>query len=271
MGISASSGNVESGARPTGHDRRLLRRSKRRMHSVVWYVAGIFAVAVLIVFAQMALYVRRAEPRDTRAILDRELRLNTLRPGERVVRTVRVFRRNGTEYFRRPRGMLVLTDQRLIYLGVPPRDVTGASDAPPIFDQREFAIDTLVRLKPSFVVLGFSRALNIESPAEDVTLGVASGGWPHAQLLRQAWDARHRKLMAIGVWGAKVRDARAHIEKELEEYAKRPVYHTVRPGDALGTIASWYETTPEAIQKANNLTGNKIKVGQQLLIQPRSG
>ena len=112
MGTTAS--NVEPGARPTGHDRRLLRRTKRRVRSAVWYFVGIFAVAFLIVIAQVALYVRRAEPRDTRAILDRELRMNTLRPGERVVRSVRVYRRNGTEYFRRTRGTLVLTDQRLI-------------------------------------------------------------------------------------------------------------------------------------------------------------
>lgn len=238
---------------------------------MAWYVAGIFAVAFLIVLVQVALYVRRAEPRDTRAILDRELRMNTLRPDEKVIRTVRVFRRNSAEYFRRTRGLLVLTDRRLIYLGVPPRDVTGAPDAPAIFDQREFPIDTLVTIEPSFVVLGLSRALKIESPEGDVVLGVASGGWPQAQMLRRAWDARHQKLATIGAWGAKVREARAHIERELEEYAKRPVYHTVRPGDALGTIASWYETTPEAIRRANNLSGNTIKVGQQLLIRPRSG
>lgn len=269
MGTTAS--NVEPGARPTGHDRRLLRRTKRRVRSAVWYVVGIFAVAFLIVVAQVALYVRRAEPRDTRAILDRELRMNTLRPDEQVVRSVRVYRRNGTEYFRRTRGMLVLTDQRLIYLGVPPRDVTGASDAPAIFDQREFAIDTLVTIDRSFAILGLSRALKIDSPEGEVTLGVASGGWPSAQLLQQAWEARHRKLVGIGVWGAKVREARAHIRSELAEYAKRPVYHTVRPGDALGSIASWYETTPEEIRRANNLSGNTIKVGQQLLIRPRSG
>ena len=269
MGITAS--NVESGAPPTGHDRRLLRRTKRRARSALWYVVGIVAVVLLIVIAQVALYVRRAEPRDSRAILDRELRMNTLRPGEQVVRSVRVFRRNGTEYFRRTRGMLVLTDQRLIYLGVPPRDVTGSSDAPAIFDQREFPIDTLVSIKGSFAILGLSRALKIDGPDGDVTLGVASGGGPGARLMRQAWDARHRKLRSIGVWGAKVREARAHIRSELAEYAKRPVYHTVRPGDALGSIASWYETTPEEIQRANNLTGNKIKVGQQLLIRPRSG
>jgi hypothetical protein len=194
-----------------------------------------------------------------------------LRPQEQIVRTVRVFRRNGTEYFRRTRGILVLTDRRLIYLGVPPRDVTGASDAPAIFDQREFPIDTLVRLKSSFAILGLSRAIKIDSPDGEVVLGVASGGWPQAKLLRQAWDARHKRLMAIGVWGSRVRDARAHLQKELDEYSKRPVYHTVRPGDALGSIASWYETTPEEIQRANNLTGNKIKVGQQLLNRPRSG
>jgi hypothetical protein len=108
----------------------LLQRSPRRVPTGVWYAAAALGAALVIVLAQVAIYTQRSEPRDARAIVERELRMNTLQPGERVVRTVNVFRRAGTDYFRRTRGMLVLTDRRLIYLGAPPRDVTGASDAP---------------------------------------------------------------------------------------------------------------------------------------------
>jgi hypothetical protein len=118
-------------------------------------------------------------------------------------------------------------------------------------------------------MLGFSRALRIESPEGTVNLAVPSGSWEKAQLMRQAWDVRHKKLYAIGVWAQRVRDARAQLQKELEAYRRQPVYHTVRPGDAISSIASWYETSPEKIQQLNGLVGNKIKVGQKLLI--RSG
>jgi LysM repeat protein len=222
------------------------------------------------VLAQLAMYTHGRQPRDVQLIVDRELRMNTLQPGERVLRTVAVFRRNAADYYRQTRGLLVLTDRRLLYLGVPPRDITGASDQPPTFDQREFRIDTLVRLKPSFAVIGFARALKVESPDEnDVKVGIPSGSWQHAQLMRQAWDARHKTLQGIGVWAQRVRDARGQLQKELAAYRRQPVYHVVRPGDAISSIASWYETSTDSIAALNGIVGNKIKVGQRLLI--RSG
>jgi hypothetical protein len=225
---------------------------------------------LLVILTQLVLYLHRHQPRDVPAIVERELRMNTLKPGERVVRSVPVFRRNGVDYFRATRGMLVLTDRRLIYLGVPPRDITGASDAPPTFDQHVFRFDTLTKLEPSFAMLGFSRAIRVESPEETLNLGVPSSSWQKAQLMRLAWEGRSQRLYAIGAWAKRVRDARAELEKQLAEYRKQPVYHIVRPGDALSSIASWYETSPEKIQELNGLTGNKIKVGEKLLIRKGS-
>jgi hypothetical protein len=265
MATSASPTDVEQ-PKPRGP---LLRRSHHSVPVAVWYTLAAFGFALLVFAAQLVLYLRRHEPRDARTIIERELRLNTLQPGERVVRTVPVFRRNGVDYFRATRGLLVLTDKRLIYLGAPPRDITGASDGPPTFDQRQFPVDTLTRLEPSFGMLGFSRALRIESPEGTVNLGIPSGAWQQAQLMRVAWDERHKKLYAIGAWAKQVRDARAQLQRQLETYRRQPVYHIVRPGDAISSIASWYETSAEKIQELNGLVGNKIKVGQKLLI--RSG
>jgi hypothetical protein len=261
-GIPASGG-------PVTPRRSFLRRSRKRVPAGAWYLIAAFGVALLVVVAQLVLYSRRREPRDARAVLDRELATNTLRPGERVVRSVPVYRRGGAEYFRRTSGLLVLTDRRLVYLGAAPRDPTSAADAPPNFDQRDFRIDTLVNLKPSFAVMGLSRALDVESPEGSLELGVPSTAWAGAQVMRQAWDARQRRLRLIGAWGQRVRTARADLQKVLAEYKKQPVYHIVRAGDAISSIADWYETTPQEIAQLNGIVGNKIKVGQRLLI--RSG
>lgn len=270
MATSVSSSPVDQSGRD--HDpanEPLLRRPRRRIPFAVWFALAAFGFALVIILVQLALHTSRSEPRDARAIVDRELRMNTLQPGERVLRSVPVFRRNASDYFRQTRGLLVLTDRRLIYLGAPPRDITGASDGPPTFDQQAFRIDTLVRLRRSVALLGFARALEVDSPEGKLNLGIPSGAWPQAQLMRQAWDARHKRLQAIGAWGARVREARAQLQKKLEEYRRQPVYHVVRPGDAISSIASWYETSPDSIAQLNGIVGNKIKVGQRLLI--RSG
>lgn len=270
MAPTASSVDAGQSERDDGGLRPLLRRTRRSIPSGVWYALAALGFAVVVFLVQLALYLRRHEPRDARAIVERELTTNTLQQGERVIRTVPVFRRNAADYFRQTRGLLVLTDRRLIYLGAPPRDITGATDGPPTFDQREFRIDTLVKIERSFALLGFARALAIESPDGVVKLGIPSGSWPRAQLMRQAWDTRHKKLSSIGVWANRVRDARADLQKQLEAYRKQPVYHVVRPGDAISAIASWYETSVDSIAQLNGVVGNRIKVGQRLLIRQGS-
>lgn len=259
---------VEPGATdsPSGS---LLRRSTRRVPHGFWYALVAIGVALAIVLVQIVLYQQRTEPRDSRAIVQRELRLNTLMRGERVVREVPVFRRTGTDYFRQTRGLLVLTDRRLIYLGAPPRDVTGATDAPPTFDQRIFRIDTLVKLESGFSTLGLARALQIRAPEGNLELAVPSGSWQKAKLMQQAWAGRHVRLAGIGVWAARVRDARATLAGVLEAYRKEPISHVVRPGDAISSIAAWYEVPVDQVRALNGIEGNKIKVGQRLLI--RSG
>lgn len=244
-----------------------IRRSREKIPHGVWYGLVALGVAMLVVLAQILLYQQRREPRDARAIIDRELRTNTLVPGERVLRTVPVFRRSMVDYFRATRGVLVLTDRRLVYLGAPPRDITGPADAPPTFVQRDFPIDTLVRVKSSFSIMGMSRALTIDSPTGSLKVGIASGGRDEAEQMRASWAERHKQRYALGVWAGKVRDARAQLGAILDNYRRQPVYHVVRPGDALSSIASWYEVTPDEIREKNGFTGITIKVGQRLLIR----
>jgi hypothetical protein len=242
-------------------------RPRRTIPTGVWYALAALGCALVIVLVQVVVFTSRVEPRDARAIVERELRMNTLQPGERILRAVPVSRRSGADYFRRTRGLLVLTDRRLLYLGAAPRDVTGPADPAPTFDQREFPIDTLVSMNRAFPMLGFMRGLGLTSPYGNLTVGVPGSAWPEAQALRRDWAARHRTLGEIGVWAQKVRDARKGLEAILTEYRKSPVYHVVRPGDAISSIAAWYEVTPDEIRQLNGIEGNKIKVGQRLLIR----
>lgn len=270
MATSASSvGAEQPDATPPAPRRPLLRRAHHNVPAGVWYALGALGVAVLVIVVQLAVHAVKSDPRNARAIVERELHLNTLQPGERVIRMVPVFRRNAVDYYRQTRGYLVLTDKRLVYLGAPPRDITGSSDAPPTFDQREFPVDTLTKLEPSYAMLGFARAIRIEAPNETLKLGVQRSSWPKAQLMRESFSSRYRKLEGLGQWAARVRSARAQLQKIVADYRKQPVYHVVRPGDALGSIAAWYEVTPDQIRQQNGIAGNTIKVGQRLLI--RSG
>jgi hypothetical protein len=242
-------------------------RTRRTIPTGVWYALAALGCALIIVVVQVVVFTSRVEPRDARMIVERELRMNTLVPGERVLRSVPVSRRSGADYFRLTRGLLVLTDRRLLYLGAAPRDVTGPADPAPTFDQREFPIDTLVVMSRAFPMLGFMRGLSLASPYGNLKVGVPGSAWAEAQALRKDWDARHRTLGEIGAWAQKVRDARKGLEGILAEFRKSPVYHVVRPGDAISSIAAWYEVTPDEIRQLNGIEGNKIKVGQRLLIR----
>src|SRR5581483_2937296 len=117
----------------TGRRRPPRIKKKRRIQPATLYGATFAALVILAILVQFAVHIVRADPRDTRVIAERELRLNTLQPGEHVYRMVSVFQRPVIDYFRATRGILALTNRRLLYLGVEPRDLLAAPDLPPTF------------------------------------------------------------------------------------------------------------------------------------------
>jgi len=173
------------------------RRKRRRAPYPIWlkYLVVTLALAVVLSLAQIALQAYRADPRDARVFAERELRLTILRPTERVAASVSVWQRPLIDYFRATRGILVVTDAppdsthpvggRLIYLGLQPRDPLSPADAPPTFDEREWPIDTLVRLTPTRTFFFVAPALEIAAPREPrLVLGYPAGAarWRQAAL-----------------------------------------------------------------------------------------
>lgn len=229
--------------------------------------AALIALATL---AQFAVHMARTNPRDARTIAERELRVNTLTPDERVVRSVSVFQRPGIDYFRATRGLLVLTTKRLLYLGLQPRDLLAAPDMPPMFVERDFPIDTLVRVSSGRTFFGLAHAIVIRTPSAKLRLGVPADAWPKAKLMIIAMDVRHDRAVAEGVRQRKLR-AQAEAERRAAEAeAAKPKYYTVERGDALGSIATMWNTTPDKLQQWNHLPSNRIRVGEVLMVKPET-
>jgi len=246
-----------------------LKRKRRRMRPAMRYATIAGCVLAVGLLAQFAIHTYRTEPRNTSAIAERELRLNTLVDGERVVRLVAVFQRPWIDYFRATRGLLVLTDRRLLFLGLEPRDLLGAGDSPPTFTEHDFPVDTAVQIRPGRTFFGIAKALVIDTPEGSFRYGVPSQAWGKASLLLHSVAARHERLVAIGVNQAKQRAAIEEQKKLALQQAAKPKYYTVKHGDALSSIAARWNTTPDHLRQWNNIEGNRIRVGQALLVKPK--
>jgi hypothetical protein len=247
-----------------------LKRRRRRMRPAIRYALMGAAVIVFALLVQFAIHTYRTEPRDTSAIAERELRLNTLGDGERVVRIVAVFQRPWIDYFRATRGLLVLTDRRLLFLGLEPRDLLGSGDSPPTFTEHDFQVDTSVQLRPGRTFFGIAKAVVVETPEGSYRYGIPSQAWGKANLLLHAITARHERLAVIAEKQAMRRAAVESQRRTAAREASKAKYYTVKRGDALATIASRWNTTPDTLRAWNHISGSKIRVGQTLLVKPQT-
>jgi hypothetical protein len=257
------------------------RRKRRRAPYPIWlkYLVVSLVLAVVLSLAQIALQAYRADPRDARVFAERELRLTTLRPNERVVASVSVWQRPLIDYFRATRGILVVTDApsdaahpvggRLIYLGLQPRDPLSPADAPPTFDERDWPIDTLVRVTPTRTFFYVANALSIAPPREPrLVMGYPAGAAADAGAVRSAIAKKYATLRAVGWQRREARRARDRARLVQIYEGRRAWYHTVKRGEALSSVANLYGTSPDSVRQWNNLVGDRIRIGQSLLVKP---
>lgn len=228
---------------------------------------GVLVLAVMI--AQFTYHNYRTTPRDARAITERELRLSVLQPGERPLHTVSVLRRSPLDYYRATRGLLVLTDKRLLYLGLMPRDLVASPDAPAAFEQREFPLDTLHEVRPGRAIFFTVPGIVIRKPGPDVRLAVPSDQRDEAAALVSVLGQRYAATRAAAQGQESERERVEAARKAAEAKARAAVYHDVQRGEALASIARRYQVTPEYLQQINNLPNANIRVGQRLLIKPK--
>jgi len=226
-------------------------------------VATQVAIVVVLIVAGVGVHVYRTQPRPARTFVERELHGGVLAKGESVLKVVTVFRRRASDYFRATRGILALTDRRLVYVGLAPRDVLGPEEPLPVFETREFAIDTMLNASSSRTLLGAARALVLERHGDRTAFGVPDDEWLDARSIMSSIAARQTVQRGEA--------ERIRRQRAAADSARRaPTWHVVKRGEALSTIASMYGTTPERLRELNSLAGDKIKAGQRLLVKPQT-
>src|SRR4051812_41973500 len=239
----------------------------RRLSPATKYTVGFVIIAALAIAAEFGIHAMNTEPRDSRVIAERELTVNVLAPGERVVDAISVYRRTPVDYFRATRGVLVLTNKRMVFLGLRPRDLLAPSDAPPTFDEREFPLDTLVGVETGRALAGLTKGIVVRTPNETLRLGVPSTAWTEAQKLASVMTKRRQVAHLNSATQESMRKAADADWKRAVAAWKKPQYYTVRRGDALGSVATQWNTTPEQLMRLNKLADNKIRIGQTLLVR----
>jgi LysM repeat protein len=239
----------------------------KRMSPAAKYAAVLVSVAVLIIIVQLVLHSMRTEPRDSRLIADRELTVNVVEPGETVLQVVSVVRRTPVDYFRATRGILALTSKRIVFLGLRPRDMLAPSDAPPAFEQQDFPLDTAVKVKTGRVMGWLSKGIIVDTPDETIRLAVPGTAWPDAQKLASRMGSTREVAVASARRQEELRKVADAEWKRAVEAWNKPQYYTVRRGDALGSVATTWNTTTEKLQQINKLPDNRIRVGQTLLVR----
>jgi LysM repeat protein len=76
-------------------------------------------------------------------------------------------------------------------------------------------------------------------------------------------DHVNRRLDAQRVEAIRERRIRAAVKALIDA----PIYYVVKRGDAISTIANRFDTTPDYIRKWNNLTGDKVRIGDRLIVK----
>lgn len=234
---------------------RLLRFIKRAIVGFVVVVAG------MAVFGY-AVFMRTVDARGAYTAASRELNGGMLHFGERVERFTKAYQRRPTDYYRATNGLLVATNDRLIFIGVAPTDKLANEDAPATILQYEFPNDTLLSLEKE-------RLYGLTAGGVVITHGGRTGEFAAADGSEASLDSLidhvNTRLVAQKTEAAREVRIRAAAAAVVDE----PLYYVVRRGDALSTISKKFDTTPEQIRAWNNLTGDRVKIGQQLTVKPK--
>jgi hypothetical protein len=228
---------------------------------VVLLTAGVATLVVVLGIVGYVFFMRSVDLPEARAIAERELRSGTLRFGEQVERAAHVYIRRPSDYYRGANGVLAATNERLIFIGVAPRGNFDSPDAPPVILQQEFTSDTVLRLRPSRIFFGTTRGVIAERGGQEGRYGATSRHWHELEELSSYVNRLHESQRAQAARERRLREAVARIVAE-------PLYYTVKRGDAISTIANWFGTTVEDLQRWNNLEGTRIRIGEQLLVKP---
>ncbi|MBA3656647.1 MAG: LysM peptidoglycan-binding domain-containing protein [Gemmatimonadaceae bacterium] len=235
---------------------RSFRFLKRALIGTVILFAGILAFGYFF-------FMRHADAPRAWTAADREITSGMLRYGEKVERKARTFQRRASEYYRGSNGMLYATSERIIFVGVVPASNTRSEDSPDVIITSEFPNDTTLNMDLRRVYLMSSHGVKVSYPGKVDEIFAA---YPRET---DAMDSLvinvNRRLAAMKDTAALERRLRDAVQKLIRE----PLYYRIRSGDALSVVARKFSTTPEKLKEWNKLSGDRVRIGDSLLVKPR--
>lgn len=234
-------------------------RTRRWWLRVVARLTGTSLGLVVLVGAVIAwLVTLRPDVPAARRLAAQELQL-VLEPREQVVTTTWASRRAWWDGFRETYGILALTDRRVVFVGIPPRELLSPERGPQEFVVQQLPVEGGLVAERRRVDLGTAAGLELRH--DDRRLVFRSDD--------AEGTARFVTRLAVRDAGVRRADSLALRTRRYERaVAAREVWHVVAAGDALSSIAARYGTTEDRLVRWNGLTTTRIRVGQRLLVKP---
>jgi hypothetical protein len=223
---------------------------------------GLAVVLVGLVMFGYFFFMRHVDAPKAWAAADRELQGGVLHYGEKVERKAKVFMRRPTDYYRGSNGILYATNDRLIFIGVAPGDKFENADAPATILSQEFPNDTLLKMRAGRLYYLTAHGVTVTRP------GVASGKFAALGSQAAALDSLVNYVNTIHDAQRTAAAKERRLRQAVAALINQPLYYTVKRGDALFSIARKFETTPAQLQQWNKLEGDRVKIGQKLLVKP---
>jgi hypothetical protein len=256
---------------PTGWTEEMEAAASRPRPSLAprrrWRVAlrvSVWSVGVTILLGTIGtlLFIHRGDAEGSARLANREVEL-MLERGETIAWRAPVMARHWWHFFRVTHGVLAATNRRLLYVGVPPEGIMPREPEPQLLEESSFPYDQPIDVWRGRVFLGTVQGVVIRSPRQMRTFGVVAS--ERARLdsvlalmaryqaaIRERDESERQKAMAAAV------------------AARRPVYHVVQRGEALELLARQYGVTVEQLEEWNHLDGPRIRIGDRLLVKPRT-
>lgn len=222
---------------------------------------GTLALVLGIAVFGYLFFMRGVDIPEARELAERELVSGTLRFGEKVQRRAHVYLRRPADYFRGTNGVLAATDERLIFIGVAPKDNLESSEAPPAIIVEEFPNDTLLEMDPGRVFFLSAPGVRVKRDGREATFAATRAH-------RHELDSLASYVIGTHAAQQEMAAREARLRAEVREITNAPLYYVIQRGDAISTIATTFGTTVEQLQAWNRLDGPRIRIGDRLLVKP---
>jgi len=224
-------------------------------------VLGVASLVVIVAAVGYLFLMRQVDPQAAWAYARRDLASGTLRYGERPMRTARVYVRRPASYFRAASGLLIATQDRVLFIGIEPRDKLAGADAPSAVLSSEFPNDTLLHVSTGRLYALTAHGLTLQRSGRTQSYAAARGYEDELDSLVSYVDARQHAERALAARDRQLRE-------QLSLLLKQPLHYVVERGDAISTIAARYGATVEQIKEWNQLPSDRVRIGETLLVRP---